>query len=183
MSIQFVAGKLKGEERQSIIREIQRQAKEAALRAVKPVFTAFLEAEVTTKLGRGKREARRVSGQAREIDWQCASCGSRDANQFTRDGHDRRDLETGWGHVEGLQVPMLECQCCGHDVICHFAILEKYRRFWLDLDQQVLFGSGLCQSLRQLSEQWSGVLGSSVGLRTINERINETRAAPSASAQ
>ena len=173
MSIRFVQGKLKGEERQSIIQEIQRQAKEAALRAVKPVFTAFLEAEVTTKLGRGKREPRQVSGQAREIDWQCASCGSRDANQFTRDGHYRRDMETGWGHVEGLQVPMLECQCCGHDVICHFAILEKYRRFWLDMDQQVLFGSGLCQSLRHLSEQWSGLLGSSVGLRTINERINQ----------
>jgi len=168
-----VQGKLKGEERQSIIQEIQRQAKEAALRAVKPVFTAFLEAEVTTKLGRGNREPRHVSGQAREIDWQCASCGSRDANQFTRDGHYRREMETGWGHVEGLQVPMLECQCCGHDVICHFAILEKYRRFWLDLDQQVLFGSGLCQSLRHLSEQWSGLLGSSVGLRTINERINQ----------
>jgi putative transposase len=173
MSIRFVQGKLKGEERQSIIQEIQRQAKEAALRAVKPVFTAFLEAEVTTKLGRGNREARHVSGQAREIDWQCASCGSCDANQFTRDGHYRRDMETGWGHVEGLQVPMLECQCCGHDVVCHFAILEKYRRFWLDLDQQVLFGSGLCQSLRHLSEQWSGLLGSSVGLRTINERINQ----------
>jgi hypothetical protein len=173
MSIRFVQGKLKGEERQSIIQEIQRQAKEAALRAVKPVFTAFLEAEVTTKLGRGNREPRQVSGQAREIDWQCASCGSRDANQFTRDGHYRRDMETGWGHVEGLQVPMLECQCCGHDVICHFAILEKYRRFWLDMDQQVLFGSGLCQSLRHLSQQWSAVLGSSVGLRTINERINQ----------
>jgi len=41
------------------------------------------------------------------------------------------------------------------------------------MDQQVLFGSGLCQSLRQLSQQWSAVLGSSVGLRTINERINQ----------
>ena len=39
--------------------------------------------------------------------------------------------------------------------------------------QQVLFGSGLCQSLRQLSQQWSAVLGSSVGLRTINERIHQ----------
>ncbi len=70
-------------------------------------------------------------------------------------------------------MPMLECQCCGHDVICHYTILEKYGRFWLDLAQQVLFGSGLCQSLRQLSQQWSAVLGSSVGLRTINERINQ----------
>jgi putative transposase len=173
MSIQFAQGKLKGEERKSIIQEIQRQAKAAAVTAVKPVFTAYLEAEVTAKLGRGKREPQRVSEQACEIDWQCASCGSRDANQFIRDGHYRRDLETGWGHLEGVQVPMLECQRCGHDVICHFAIMEKFRRFWLDLDQQVLFGSGLCQSLRQLSQQWSAVLGSSVGLRTINERINQ----------
>jgi hypothetical protein len=75
--------------------------------------------------------------------------------------------------MEGLRVPMLECQRCGHDVICSYTILEKYRRFWLDLDQQVLFGSGLCQSLRQLSQQWSGVLASRGGLRTLNERINQ----------
>src|SRR5207244_11974593 len=62
---------------------------------------------------------------------------------------------------------------CGHDVVCTYTILEKYRRFWLDLDQQVLFGSGLCQSLRHLNQQWSALLGSSVGLRTINERINQ----------
>jgi len=68
---------------------------------------------------------------------------------------------------------MLECQRCGHDVVCNYTILEKYRRFWLDLDQQVLFGTGLCQSLRHLSQQWSAVLESSVGLRTINERINQ----------
>ena len=68
---------------------------------------------------------------------------------------------------------MVECQCCGHDVVCTYTILEKYRRFWLDLAQQVLFSSGLCQSLRQMSQQWSAVLGSSVGLRTINDRINQ----------
>jgi len=51
--------------------------------------------------------------------------------------------------------------------------LEKYQRFWLDLDQQVLFGSGLCQSLRHLSQAWSARLRSSVGLRTINERLNQ----------
>src|SRR2546428_12974557 len=113
MSIRFVQGKLKGEERQSIIQEIQRQAKEAALRAVKPVFTAFLEAEVTTKLGRGNREPRQVSGQAHEIDWQCASCGSRDANQFTRDGHYRRGMETRCGGVEGVQRGMVECASAG----------------------------------------------------------------------
>ena len=43
----------------------------------------------------------------------------------------------------------------------------------MDVDQRVLFGSGLCQSLRHLSQQWSATLESSVGLRTINERINQ----------
>ena len=173
MSIQFVAGKLKGEERKAIIQGVQKQMQEAALGAIRPLLTEFCEEEVTAKLGRGKREPRRVSGQAHEIEWQCGHCGCRDANSFTRDGHYRRALETGWGHVEGLQVPMLECQRCGHDVVCNYTILEKYRRFWLDLDQQVLFGTGLYQSLRHLSQQWSAVLESSVGLRTINERINQ----------
>jgi len=47
---------------------------------------------------------------------------------------------------------MLECQNCHHDVICTFHILEKYKRFWLDLDQNVLFSSGVGQSLRVISE-------------------------------
>ncbi len=173
MSRPFMPGKLEGEERKTIIQAIQKQMQEAAIGAIRPLLTEFCEEEVTVKLGRGKREPRRVSGQAREIDWPCGECGCRDANQFTREGHYRRALETGWGHVEGLQVPMIECQCCGHDVVCTYTILEKYRRFWLDLDQQVLFGSGLCQSLRHLSQQWSAVLDSRVGLRTLNERINQ----------
>ena len=173
MSIQFLPGKLQGEERKEIIHEVQKQLQEAAIGAIRPSLPEFCEQEVTAKRGREPRSPRRVSGQGREIDWQCASCGCRDANQFTRDGHYRRSLETGWGHIDGLQVPMLECQRCGHDVICSYTILEKYRRFWLDVDQQVLFGSGLCQSLRQLSQTWSATLGSSVGLRTINERINQ----------
>jgi hypothetical protein len=77
------------------------------------------------------------------------------------------------GHIDGMHVPMLECQRCGHDVVCSYTIIEKHRRFWLDLDQRVLFGSGVCQSLRQLSQEWSATLESSVGLRTINERINQ----------
>ena len=173
MSIQFMAGKLKGEERKAIIQGVQKQLQEAALGAIRPRLSEFCEEELTVKLGRGKREPRRVGGQVREIEWQCGKCGCRDANHFTRDGHYQRALETGWGHVEGLQVPMVECQCCGHDVVCHYTILEKYRRFWLDLAQQVLIGLGLCQSLRQMSQQWSARLRSSVGLRTINERINQ----------
>ncbi len=173
MSIPFSQGKLQAAERKSILQSVQKQAKAAALEAIRPVLKEFLEAEVTAKLGRAKGEPRQISSTARAIDWQCASCGCRDANQFTRDGHYRRTLETGWGHLEDLQVPMLECHQCQHDVICSFTILEKYQRFWLDLDQDVLFSSGLCQSLREISQRWSATVGGSVGLRTLNERINQ----------
>jgi len=172
MSITFSQGKLQADERKTILQIVQKQAKAAALEAIRPVLREFLEAEVTGKLGRVKGVPRQVSSTERPIDWQCASCGCSDANQFTRDGHYRRNLETGWGHLEDLQVPMLECQHCQHDVKCSFTILEKFQRFWLDLDQDVLFSSGLCQSLREISQRWSATVEGSVGLRTLNERIN-----------
>src|SRR5256885_1932241 len=154
MSIHFTQGKLKGEERKAVIQEIQQQLQEAALAVSSELLTLFLEEELTVKLGRAKGEPRRVSLQAREIDWQC---GCRDANQFTRDGHYRRALATEWGQVESLSVPMLECQQCQHDVICSYTILEKFQRLWLDLDQRALIGLGLSQSLRHLSQEWSAM--------------------------
>ena len=155
MSIAFSQAKLKGEERRAILQAIQTQMQQVIIEGVTLVLQEFLEQEVTTKLGRSKRSPRRVSSQPRAIDWCCAFCGSSDANQFTRDGHYRRRLETGWGHLDTLRVPMLECQQCQHDVVAHFAILDKYQRFWLDASQRAIFGSGLCQSLRQLSQQWA----------------------------
>jgi putative transposase len=152
---------------------VQKQAKSAALAAVQSVLEAFLEAEVTAKLGREKGEARRMSSQTRVIDWTCAHGGCSDGKQFTRDGHDRRGLSTGWGYLSDLHVPMVECQQCQHDVVCHVAILEKYARFWMDVDQELLSSSGLGMSLRQLQERWSATMEGSIGLRTRNERINQ----------
>lgn len=173
MSISFSSGKLQGQERKEILQAVQQQAKTAACVAIKAILEALLEAEVSAKLGREKGEVRRISSEPREIDWCCGHCGCRDAWQFLRDGHYRRDLGTGWGVISGLRVPMLECQVCQHDVVCHFAILEKGQRFWMDLDQQVLFGSGFAQSLRQMQEWWSASVEGSVGLRTLNTRINQ----------
>jgi putative transposase len=173
ISIPFSQGKLRGEERRKVVEAVQKHMQAAVLEAVRPVFTAFLEGEVTTKLGREKGMPRQVSEQPREIDWKCGNCGCSDANQFVRDGHYRRDLQTGWGHVQNIQVPMLECQCCKHDVICDYAILDKNKRFWLDLDQDVLWSSGWGETLREMCQRWSATVGSDVGLRTINERINQ----------
>jgi hypothetical protein len=81
-SIPFSQGKLRGEERRKVVEAVQKRMQAAALEAVRPVFTAFLEEEVTTKLGREKGMPRPVSEQAREIDWKCRNCGCCDANQF-----------------------------------------------------------------------------------------------------
>ena len=173
MSIQFSQGKLQSQERKTILQQVQHQMQRAALEAVRVVATDGLEAEVTTKLGREKGQPREAKSQERAIDWKCGTCGCSDANQFIRDGHYRRDLQTGWGIIQDLQVPMLECQQCKHDVICDYALLEKYRQFWMDLTQEALWSSGCSQSLRDISERWSAAVGHSVGLRTINERINQ----------
>jgi len=125
MSRAFSQGKLKREERQAIVQAIQSQMQQVITQGVRLVLQEFLEQEATTKLGRPKRSPRRVSGQPRPIDWSCAFCGSDDANQFTRDGHYQRSLATGWGHLDALRVPMVECHHCQHDVVAHFAILEK----------------------------------------------------------
>jgi hypothetical protein len=100
MSIPFSQTKLKGEERRAILQAIETQMQQVIIDGVTQVLQAFLEQEVTTKLGRPKRSPRQVSSQARPIDWHCAHCGCSDANQFTRDGHYRRSLETGWGHLD-----------------------------------------------------------------------------------
>lgn len=145
MSITVSNAKIIGKERKEIIQTVQKQIKEAALQATQRVFMAFLEAEVTAKLGREKGSRRPVSEQPRTISWKCGHCGCQDANHFTRDGHYQRTVETEWGHIEQLRVPMLECQRCHHDVICQFSILEKFQRFWVDLQQDALFSSGLGQ--------------------------------------
>jgi hypothetical protein len=146
MSIQFSQAKLKAEERKAILQAIESQMQQVILEGVTQVLQEFLEQEVTIKLGRAKRSPRRITSQSRPIDWQCAQCGCTDANQFTRDGHYRRGLETGWGHLDTLQVPMLACQCSQHDVVAQFAILQKYQRFWLDAPHRAIFGSGLSRS-------------------------------------
>jgi len=118
-NITFSQAKLKGEARQNAIQTVQAQLQAAALKAITPRLTSFLEAELQAKLGRARYEPRLVGTEPRLIDWQCGNYGCDDANEFTRDGHYQRSLETGWGHISGLRVPMLECQKCQHDVVAN----------------------------------------------------------------
>jgi len=109
MSIAFSQAKLRGEQRRNMVEAIQKQMQAAAILAVGEVLMACLDTEVTVKLGREKGIPRQINEQPRKIHWQCTNCGCTDANYFTRDGHYRRELKTGWGKIQKLQVPMLEC--------------------------------------------------------------------------
>jgi transposase-like protein len=173
MSITVSPTSIKGKERKEIIEKVQNQIKEAVVQATQQVVMACLEAEVSAQLGREKGKRRNASEQPRSGDWKCGHCGCQDANQFTRDGHYQRTLETKCGHIDHLQVPMLECQKCHHDVICQFSILDKFQRFWIDMHQDAFFSSGLGQSLRAIRDRWSGERNHPVGLRSINELINQ----------
>src|SRR5258708_34886764 len=96
MSIQFMAGKVKGDERKTIIQGVQRQMQEAALGAIKPRLPEFCEEELTVKLGRGKREPRRGGGQARGSEWEGGQCGRPEAGHFTRHRRYGRAIGPGW---------------------------------------------------------------------------------------
>src|SRR5260370_36203107 len=84
--------------------------------------------------------------------------------------------DPGWGHVRNLRVPMVECQLCHHDVICHFAVFEKNQRFWLDLDQDALLSSGLCESLRGITERWVEFIGGYGRPSSVHEAVNKVEA-------
>lgn len=168
------------------LREIRRLISEQ----VKMVIEAALEAEVTAKLGRGPYQ-RRAGVEGGTIDWQCPNCGSNRREDMSRDGHYERDLGTGWGQVKSLLVPRLECQACkdGHGqgkqtggvrketkgrgkVRTRFAVLKHFQRYWTDVDRLSLFKAGFNQSLRQMTEELGEAMQSSVGLQTLNRRVN-----------
>jgi hypothetical protein len=129
-----------------MLQALDSQMQQVILEGVTLVLQACLEQAVTTKLGRPKRSPRQGSSQARLSDGHGASCGWADANQLTRDEHSRRSLETGWGHLDVVRVPMLEWQRCEHDVVAQFAILHKSQRFWLDAPQRAIRGLGLART-------------------------------------
>jgi hypothetical protein len=65
MGLLFSPGKLQGQERKKVLQVVQEQAKAAACTTIKPILEAFLEAEVSAKLGREKGESRLISGRER----------------------------------------------------------------------------------------------------------------------
>lgn len=128
-----------------------------------------LEAEVTSLLGREWYERRQPPGE--QTAAQCNRCGSRDAQDFRRDGHYSRYLNTAWGRLK-IRVPQLECVCEG-SVKIPFQTLRSRQRIWDDLEGEIRERYGWGMSLRWIKACLDARLKSSVGLRTLNERVRQ----------
>lgn len=157
------------ESRREFLEELIAQIKERVRWMAGRCIEEALEGEVTSLLGREWYERRQPPGE--ETAAQCNRCGSRDAQDFRRDGHYARYLDTAWGRLK-IRVPQLECVCEG-SVKMPFQTLRSRQRIWDDLEGEVRERYGWGMSLRWIKACLDARLKSSVGLRTLNERVRQ----------
>ncbi len=135
---------------------------------------AELEQEVTKELkrkahGRSKRVSSELKGAA-----VCQKCGCQQVRRFWRNGHYPRGLDTSWGHVT-IAMPQVRCRC-GGSVAIPWRTVRKGQRIWEDVDWEMQAEAGWGLSLRWIKAKEDAKLGGSLGLRTINERVQQAGA-------
>jgi len=166
--------RVKLSERMQIYLEIRRRMAEAALLVAKAAIEMALVDEVDERVGRDRYEWRFLS-RSGQTDWRCNKCGSNLGSDFARDGIYKRTLTLRQGQIRDLRVPRVECQACGASVAAHFAVIEKYKRFWYDLTELALLEYGLATSLRRIVAKLSSALGG-MSLSTLTSRIHAIQA-------
>jgi len=140
---------------------------------VKRRIEARLERDVEGWLHRGYHERRERVGQRRS-GARCQRCGSCQARRFLRNGHRRRQVVTQWGVLD-IWLPRVVCEC-GGSVSIPFSILAPYQRLWDDILEQIGRWAKLGVSLRQMQGEIGEHLGTQVGLRKLNEVVQQVHA-------
>jgi len=128
-----------------------------------------LESDVKMWLYRAPHERRK--GVCRVSQAQCQRCGSHKAQDFRRNGHRKRQMVTGVGVVD-FWLPRVVCQC-GGSVDIPFSILRPYQQIWSDVELQVDRWADLGLSLRQMQGELGHHSQTQVGLRTLNQMVNQ----------
>jgi transposase-like protein len=148
--------------------ELVAQLRSMILHLVGRGLEESLETERDRFLGR-KRYVRRRRAKRKETGVYCSQCRSHQRQDFRRNGHYSRQLAVQWGRVS-VQVPQAKCQC-GGNVRLRYQTLPPGQRLWEDLalEIQAEYGRGL--SYRQIKVDLDRRLESSVGLRTLNQRV------------
>jgi transposase-like protein len=130
---------------------------------------AILEEEIDQQLKRKRHYRRRIGDEESSNRMKCGRCGSTKKSDFRRNGHYPRGLETTRGHIE-FGMPQVEC-FCGGGVRIEYKVLKRRQRIWKDLEAEFRSAYGYRQSLRAIKGRYDVILGGSLGLRTINRRV------------
>ena len=171
LTIDVESSEVKGSRRLAVFQQLVKQTRELAQSGLTRMMNEELDEEVTSELGRLPRMPRAMSGE-REMSWACHGCGQRRAQDFERDGHYPRGLQTMWGGLLPVQVPMLECRVCGASADIEFAALPKHKHLWLDIDEEVLFSYGAEEGLRHIAERVGKQLGWPVSASSVQRRVH-----------
>jgi hypothetical protein len=159
------------EKREEYMRGLIGGMQEAVKEVVKRCIEVELEEELTRVLkrkahGRSKRVSQEAQGTA-----VCRKCGSHQVKKFWRNGHYERGLDTSWGHMV-IEMPQVRCRCGGW-VGVPWRTVRKGQRIWDDLGWEMQAEYGWGMSLRWIKAKEDRKLSGSLGLRTINEWVQQ----------
>lgn len=168
--IQAREGKNREEYLQGFVSGLQEAVKEVVKRSIE----VELEEEVTRALKRKPHGRSKKVGSEEQGAAVCQKCGKQQVSRFWRNGHYRRGLDTSWGHLN-IEMPQVRCRC-GGSVGIPFRTVRKGQRIWDDLNWEMEAEYGWGLSLRWIKAKEDAKLGGSLGLRTINERVQQAGA-------
>jgi hypothetical protein len=127
-----------------------------------------LEEELERYLGRKPyQRSNRRSG--RRVQAACRKCGSQYQRDFLRHGHRKRGLAILYGLLL-IWAPRVICRC-GGSVRIPSQVLRPGQRIWHDVTLRIQRWGEKAVSLRQIQGDLAEELSTSLGLRTINERL------------
>ena len=136
---------------------------------IKRAIEDQLASDVDKWLYRVAHERRKAVNRVSQAS--CQRCGSCQAQDFHRNGHRKRQVVTDVGVVD-FWLPRVVCQC-GGSVRIPFSILEPYQQIWVDIERQVKRWANLGLSLRQMQTELAHQSHTQIGLRTLNELVNQ----------
>lgn len=161
-----------GDERGRFVAELRSQMMERVADLVARCLCSALDQEVDDLLGRDPYE-REGSGSEVEVEAYCLKCKSRRRGDIRRDGHRKRQLVMGaFGKID-VWMPRLECARCQGTVHMSYQTIRPRQRLWDDVEEEMRGAYGLGQSLREITAELSERWGTSVGLRSVNERVHK----------
>jgi transposase-like protein len=152
---------------------------EEAYRSIEQVIAhrlmLWLEAALTTLLGREPHERRAHVRHWVEQNGRCAGCHSRESKRFSRNGSRLRTLHY-LDFTLRLRLPRVVCVCGGSVRVDFGGILRPYQRLGDDVDEQVQRWGKLGLSLRRMQSELSHLHLGPLALSTLLKRLHRLKA-------